>query len=93
MQTESQKALYWELEQIVEPTEISAKYSLTHWLIDIWQSLTLAMTPSNEPEVWQGKDWFGYTWWNVYLPSTGQTIRFASEEEVRIWLEEHLYHL
>ncbi len=91
MQTESQKVLQ-ELEQTTEPAASSKSNPLVNWLINTWHAITCAMTPAYEPKVWQSKDWFGHTWWNVYLPRTGQMARFSSEEEVRIWLEEH-FHL
>lgn len=93
MQTKAQKALYLELEQIAEPVSSSKNNPLKSWLTRISYFLSNAMTPSSEPKVWCSKDWFGHTWWNIYLPRTGQTVRLSSEEEVRIWLDEHLHVL
>ena len=93
MQTEAQKALYWELELITDPIVNSEKSRLITWLNDLWWALARSLTIAHEPKVWESKDWFGNTVWNVYLPKTGQTVRFSSEAEVRIWLEEHLYLL
>lgn len=44
-----------------------------------------------EPQVWKSADRAGYTWWHVYDPLTGQTADLESEEEVCIWIEEHIY--
>ncbi len=93
MQTEAQKALYWELEQITESVSKPESGLLKNWLTRIWQLIASTVTTSNEPKVWSSKDWFGHTWWNVYFPRTGQTIRLNSEEEVRVWLEENLHLL
>lgn len=93
MQTEAQKALYWELEQITESVSKPESSSLKNWLTGIWQVVVNIMTTSDEPKVWTSRDWFGHTWWNIYFPRTGQTIRLNSEEEVRIWLEENLHLL
>ncbi len=93
MQTEAQRALYWELEQITESVSQSESDPLKSWLTAIWQAVINVLNSSDEPKVWTSKDWFGQTVWNVYLPQSGQTIRLNSEEEVRVWLEEHLHHL
>ncbi|HIK18575.1 MAG TPA: hypothetical protein IGS53_25280 [Leptolyngbyaceae cyanobacterium M33_DOE_097] len=93
MQTEAQRALYWELEQITESVSKSEPNSLKNWLNGIWQVIVNVMTTSDEPKIWTSTDWFGHIWWNVYFPRTGQTVRLNSEEEVRIWLEEHLHLL
>ena len=90
MQTEAQRALYWELEQITESIYKSESSSLKNWLTGIWQVVINVMTTSDEPKIWTSKDWFGHTWWNIYFPRTGQIVRLNSEEEVRVWLEENL---
>ena len=90
MQTDSQKNIDWELAQIAEPICSFKGNGFKSWLTEIWQSIVQNLTRQDEPKVWQSRDWFGHSWWNVYLPKTGQTVRLSSEEEVRVWLEENL---
>ncbi len=45
-----------------------------------------------EPEIQQTLDGSGQKWWKVYDPMTGQTAYLESESDVRIWLEDRLYH-
>lgn len=91
MQTETQKALYCELELIPYTDSKAKNPSSQDWWAGIWHFLVNALTTSDEPEVWTSTDWYGRTWWNIYLPGTGQTAQFSSSEEARIWLEENLY--
>ncbi len=91
MQTKTQKTLYYELELIADPTSKAENQALREWWMGIWHILIKALTAPNEPQVWSSNDWFGHTWWNVYLPRTGQITRFSSQEEARIWLEQNLY--
>lgn len=93
MQTEAQRVLYWELEQITEPISSSGNNPSKGWLTDVWQFIARAMTASDESKVWYSTDWLGHIWWNIYFPRTGQTVRLSSEDEVRIWLEENLHSL
>lgn len=89
MQTDMQRALYWKLEQIAEPISSFRNNGFKSWLTGVWQSIVRYLTTQNEPKIWQSNDWFGHSWWNVYLPETGQTVRLTSEAEVRVWLEEN----
>ncbi|MBF2084702.1 hypothetical protein [Thermoleptolyngbya sp. C42_A2020_037] len=41
-----------------------------------------------EPRVWQTGDRAGNIVWHVYDPTSNRSATFASEAEVRIWLEE-----
>lgn len=45
-----------------------------------------------EPKISQKRDRNGSTYWLLYDPVTRQYTSFASEEEVRIWLEKRYYH-
>jgi hypothetical protein len=90
MQTQAQKNLYCTLEQITEPISDFNSNRFKNWLAQIGHFIVKYLTTQDEPKIWQSKDWFGRSWWNVYLPRTGQTVRLTSEAEVRIWLEENL---
>jgi len=93
VQTETQKALYCELELIPDTASKAKNHSSPGWWVGIWNVLVNALIASNEPQVWSSTDWSGYTWWHIYFPKNGQTIRLSSEEEVRVWLEENLHLL
>lgn len=90
MQTQAQKNLYRTLEQITEPISDFNSNRFKNWLAQVGNFIVQYLTTRDEPKVWQSKDWFGHSWWNVYLPRTGQMVRLSSEAEVRIWLEENL---
>jgi len=90
MQTQAQKNLYRTLEQITEPISDFNSNRFKNWLAQIGNFIVQYLTTQDEPKIWQSKDWFGHSWWNVYLPRTGQMVRLSSEAEVRIWLEENL---
>lgn len=56
----------------------------------IWLLLFTALTDSNELQVWQTSD-SGKTCWNAYDPATGRSLSLASENELRVWIEERYY--
>ncbi len=62
-----------------------------------WQKLWLflnqpimksSLSHFSEPLVWKTSD-NGQTWWHICEPLTGEQFVLDSEEEVRIWLDEH----
>jgi hypothetical protein len=91
MQTETQKALYYELELITDTVAQAENHSFWGWWTRIWRSLIEALAAENEPQVWSSTDRFGHVWWYVYCPETGRTAQFASAEEARIWLDQNFY--
>lgn len=56
-----------------------------------WQGMTQLLIGSAEPYVWQVRDRCGEQCWHVYDPVTNRSGIFASEEEVRMWLEKRYY--
>jgi hypothetical protein len=56
---------------------------LTHLFFNV-------LTRKAEIRAWPASNRSGATWWNVYDPRTGKTYQFASEAEVRIWLDSEL---
>jgi hypothetical protein len=56
----------------------------------IWQQLINFLDAQNELKIWQKRD-RGNIYWKVYNPKNGQFAYFASENEVRIWIEQQLY--
>jgi hypothetical protein len=52
-----------------------------------WTYLFSFLTRKAEIRVRRASNHSGGTWWNVYDPQTRKTYQFASEAEVRIWLD------
>ncbi|MEB3360020.1 MAG: hypothetical protein VKK04_25055 [Synechococcales bacterium] len=57
----------------------------------LWDALLTTMTASEELQVWQTQRRDGTARWHVYDPMDGRRLQFASEGEVRQWLEERYY--
>jgi hypothetical protein len=57
-----------------------------------WDTFTNWLICSTEPRIWQKRDRYGNLSWRLYDPSTRLSATFASEDEVRIWLEERYSH-
>ena len=65
----------------------------------IWQSLWIFLNQpifeltgwtTDEPKVERVADQSGHVWWYVYDPQTREAVYLESENEVLVWLEEHL---
>lgn len=70
----------------VEKLSFFAKVATT--LGRVWQTLTIA---NDEPQVWQVSNRTGGFHWRVYDPMTNYSGSFATEAEVRQWLEQRYY--
>ncbi|WP_414566496.1 MULTISPECIES: hypothetical protein [unclassified Anabaena] len=57
----------------------------------VWQRLVLALSSSNELQVWQTSDRSGHIYWQAYNPMTGRYACFGSEAEIRMWIEMQYY--
>lgn len=57
----------------------------------VWQFLLNAIVPSSDPKIYQKRDRQGNIYFRVYDPATGSTSVFATEKEVRIWLDQRYY--
>ncbi|NMF85066.1 hypothetical protein [Nodosilinea sp. P-1105] len=60
------------------------------WISNAWQAVLAQLNCSTEPRVWSthtAKELL----WNAYDPITGETIHFATENELRTWLEDLHY--
>ena len=55
-----------------------------------WHRFTELFAIDTEPHVWKTRN-HGHNLWHTYDPNTGSSADFASENEVRIWLEERYY--
>jgi len=55
-----------------------------------WHRFAETIAVDTEPHVWKTMS-HGHARWHTYDPNTGSATDFASEDEVRIWLEERYY--
>jgi len=62
------------------------------WLKSVWQWFEEKLFASAEPKICQKVDRRGrIISWQVFDPTSGQTITFGSELEVQMWLEQRYY--
>lgn len=72
------------LEQLTHAAKLQRSRTLGQWfeaLLNRWGS-------EPEPRIWQTGDRAGNIIWHVYDPTRNTSASFASEAEVRVWLEE-----
>jgi protein-tyrosine-phosphatase len=60
-------------------------------LDEIWNSILNAVFASDRPRIYLLKDRSGSTYWKIHDPRLGHRI-FASETEVRAWLDRRYYN-
>lgn len=93
MKTDNQRLNYQELELIpfsgLQPKNTLQIVSST--LQKLGSYLLQSLIQGNRLRIWQTKDRFDQTWWNIYDPTTTQFLQLASEEEVRVWLDQDQY--
>lgn len=61
------------------------------WLVNLGSNLTAFFNGPGEPSISHIVDRDGYSCWRVEDPRTQRTYWFATEGEVRIWLERQYY--
>ena len=66
--------------------------SLSTGVSELWQTIVAHAAGTFEPRVWQTQDENGRQW-NAYDPSTQQTLRQVSSQELRVWLENRHYRI
>ena len=61
--------------------------SILNLMANLWQNAIAA--PAEEPElkIWQKQDRYGHIHWHANDPSTSKSISFASELEMRRWID------
>ncbi len=90
MQTEQQWQLYQELEFNIDTKKESSIHTLASWIRKIWQFISEDMN-NREPQIWQRLSRDGTLYYYAYDPISGRSLNSASEDEVRMWLEELPY--
>ncbi len=78
------------------PTKNSDRFRLqfeqaSQWLNQIAKAIAHTLIRSSDPFIGQTIDRNGNTWWIIDDPLTGTRFYALSEEEVRIWIEQHYY--
>ncbi len=58
-------------------------------LVTLWADITAWMRGDSQMQVWQTVDRQGDRWWCAYNPQTGESLYSDSEQEMRIWIEQH----
>lgn len=81
-----------ELEALVaEPTSLQRKRISRPRFDRLWDFLLDTLGRTSEPRIYRKHDRHGNQYFHVYDPSTGMSSTFASEQEVRIWLDRRYY--
>ncbi|MEC4986278.1 MAG: hypothetical protein SAJ37_06645 [Oscillatoria sp. PMC 1068.18] len=57
----------------------------------VWEYFLKITVRSSEPRIYEKQNSQGKIYWQVYDPVTNFCGSFASENEVRIWLEKRYY--
>ncbi|NJM65993.1 MAG: hypothetical protein HC851_10165 [Acaryochloris sp. RU_4_1] len=71
-----------------EPETRPQRFTLLSWLGRYWQALLDSFSCQSEFRIRQRRDRQGNLWWIVYDPITNQSAQLASEDEVRLWIEQ-----
>jgi hypothetical protein len=79
---------YEEIKTMADSLKLSSFFLL---IKKIWKNLSNIFFSNNELKIWQKRDRFGNIYWQAYNPYTRNFVCFASEMEVRIWIEQQLY--
>jgi hypothetical protein len=59
-------------------------------LSQLWHRFAELFAVDTEPHIWKTRS-HGHILWHTYDPDTGESADFASEDEVRIWIENRYY--
>ncbi|MDJ0703875.1 MAG: hypothetical protein QNJ46_11400 [Leptolyngbyaceae cyanobacterium MO_188.B28] len=88
-----QSTHYEELQQTVpgKSRPLSGGHHLSNYLQALFGSLIRVLAPTESPIIREVRTLDGQTQFNAYDPLTNQRIRRASEEEIRVWLEQRYY--
>ncbi|MEO0408565.1 MAG: hypothetical protein AAF289_14555 [Cyanobacteria bacterium P01_A01_bin.135] len=86
MQTLEQRSRYQSLE-LIAPTP-SLKARLAAVLSGIKNAIFSLVDTNQEPRIIAIRDRSGQLQWRVYDPVSGYTGTFASEDAVRVWLDQ-----
>jgi hypothetical protein len=63
----------------------------SNWLSSFWDALTRSLLSHCEPKVTQKRARSGELYYNLYDPTTKQSLSGLTENEARIWLDKLRY--
>jgi uncharacterized protein YaeQ len=66
----------------------SPKIDFLKWCRQKWDFIYQGIVTSQEPQVWQRRDRNGNLNWYAYDPITQRSLHGATEDEVRLWLDQ-----
>jgi len=87
----------WLDPETLKRTSISGKGSKTKQQVllsllnKIFKSFLAIAIDHNQLQVWQTLDRCGNTWWYACDPVTGRSTCVATEDEMRVWIEQRYY--
>ncbi len=87
------KALNWRSSHNHTEPATATRPRLFDYLRIMWTSWQKRLSMSNEPRIWQTRDRNGNVLWNAYDPVSDRSLYYASEAEVRIWLENRYSYI
>lgn len=86
------QTIHWKSTQTGSSPETQPSAQTGNFFNKLWehlQYLLVSMAPNGyEPRIWCTQNRYGEIWWHVYNPINGQTVHLASEDEVRMWLDQ-----
>lgn len=93
MRLSAKQSTYQELELFanLETTPRKLKQTVGSRLVSAVHQLFITLTKEPELRVWQTRDRRGQISWNAYDPKSGQSVRLASEAEMKMWIEQRYY--
>ena len=70
-----------------KPSE-KQKGRLVFWVMNqIWQFFLVAAAGPDKLRIWQSSDNEGNTWWHGCDRATGRSIKAATDDEMRAWID------
>ncbi|MGV0027469.1 hypothetical protein [Phormidesmis priestleyi] len=72
--------------------QVAKTLSLKSNFIAGWRSVCQSIAANQEPQVWQRRDRDGNFGWYAYDPISQRSLHYATEDEVRLWLDQLPYY-
>lgn len=92
MRTYRQWLDYQELELIsAQEPKLKRKHRIVLSILKDIRNFLLSAFKGSQLQLWQTVDSDGNIYWNGYDPQTNQSIQLATEEELRVWVDESVF--
>lgn len=67
---------------------LGAPQAKVFWVMNpIWQFFLVAAAGGDNLRIWQSSDNDGNTWWHACDRATGRSIKAATDDEMRAWID------